>query len=439
MNITLNNELIITDYSEDEAQRIKSSLTLQNPNWVTALSMGKSLWGINQKLEFYKEENSVLRIPIGCIDWIKSTFANNVIITDSRYSAPSLNIKFIGTLYDYQKRATSAMMGVTNGVLCSNTGTGKTAMACSMISILREPTLILVDTIELLNQFVSRLKTFTDVRNVGIIGQGKENIQDITVATLQTLNRWTEQELQDLKFGMMICDECQICPALTYFRVINNINSKYKYGLSATPERADGLTKVIFFATGPLTYNVPDSDVLEKIIKPTYQYVETNYFYPLFDSAEYGIMISDIGTNAERNKLIIDTVNKYPTQQCVLLCHRQDHVELLASMLPGSAILLSKTKKKDRIRVIKDLESGKIRRVVTTWQLFHKGIDLAELELLFICAPTRSKVWLKQSAGRLMRVSKKIDKHPMIIDFFDKNVDLLKYSFYSRKKVLTNL
>ena len=438
MNVELKNELIITDYSDDEAEQIKSSLTLQNPNWITALSLGKSIFGIDQKLRFYHEENGKLFAPVGFLsDLLQIT--PNAVITDNRYSAPPIKIKFIGTLYDYQSRAVEAMLSVTSGCLCSNTGTGKTAMACAMIAKLKQPTLILVDTIELLNQFASRLKTFTSLKNVGIIGQGKKDIKPITVATLQTLNRWTVDELQSLKFGVVFCDECHIAPALTYYRVISNINAKYKYGLSATPERADGLTKVIFFATGPLTHSVPDSDVIGKIIKPTYQSIESNYFYPLFDSMEYNELLSDMAVDSERNRLIVDTVNKFPTQQMCLLCHRKTQVKLLASMLPGAAVLLSDTPKKERIEIMKTLEDGTRRIVVTTWGLFHKGIDLKELEILFLCAPTKSKILLKQSAGRIMRVSNKIDKHPLIIDFIDTKIDLLKYQAYARRKVLTRL
>ena len=438
MNIELKNELIITDYSDDEARQIKSSVIADNPNWLTALSLGKSIWGIEQKIRFYREEIGKLFAPIGFLsDLLK--IAPNATIVDNRYTASPIEINFIGTLYDYQQRAVNAMTSVTNGCLCSNTGTGKTAMACAMIAKLKQPTLILVDTIELLNQFTARLKTFTNIKKIGIIGQGKEDIQPITVATLQTLNRWTTDDLQNLKFGVVFCDECHIAPALTYYNVISNINAKYKYGLSATPERADGLTEVIFWSTGPLTHTVLDTEVGDKIIKPTYEAINTDYFYPIFDSIEYGNLITDLGTNVERNKLIVDTVNKYTTQQCVLLCHRQAHVELLASMLPGAAVLLSKTPKKERVSIIKGLESGKIRIVCTTWNLFHKGIDLKELQILFICAPTRSKVWLKQSAGRLMRTSNKIDKHPKIIDFADIKIDLLKYQFYSRRRILTRL
>ncbi len=439
MNVELSGEMLITDYTDDEARQIKASLVTENPNWVTAISLGKSLWGIEQKLRFYREDSGKLYVPAGYLSTLLAINPNPTII-DKRYcSKNSLDIEFTGTLRDYQKQAVDEMEKYTNGVLCAITASGKTVIACALLARLKQPALILVDTIELANQFTERLKQFTTIKEVGRVGTGKKIIKPITVATLQTITRMTDDESTNLNFGVTIVDETHIVPATTYAAAMRRINSKYKYGLSATPERADGLTKVIFWLTGPLIHQVPDSAVASKIVKPTYEYIKTNYNYPLFDTAEYGLMISAMSDDTERNKLIVETVNKYPTQQCVLLCHRQEHVERLAAMLPGSAILLSKTKKKERAEIIKQMENGGKRIIITTWQLFHKGIDLAELEILFICAPTRSKVWLKQSAGRLMRLSKKINKKPVIVDFADTNIDLLKYQFYSRKRVLTQL
>jgi superfamily II DNA or RNA helicase len=439
MNVQIEGELIITDYTPDEGHQIKTSLLTENPNWVSAMSLGKSVWGIEQKLKFYQEKGTELHAPIGYLSSLH-TINPSLQITDKRFSQKNgIAIDFIGKLYDYQQVAVDAMSKETNGVLCAITAAGKTVMACALIAKIKQPTLILVDTIELANQFTARLKQFTTIKEVGRIGTGKKIYKPITVATLQTITRMTDAELAAFQFGMTIVDEVHIVPAITYAAAMRRINSKYKYGLSATPERADGLTKVIFWLTGPLVHHVPDLAVADKIIKPMYEFIKTEYTYPLFDTAEYGLMVTDLGENIERNKLIIETVAKFPTQQCVLLCHRQEHVEKLSSMLPDSVVLLSTTKKKKRIEIMKEMEAGTKRIIVTTWQLFHKGIDLAELEILFICAPTRSKVWLKQSAGRLMRVSKKIAKKPLIVDFADTKIDLLKYQWYARKRVLTSL
>lgn len=150
-------------------------------------------------------------------------------------------------------------------------------------------------------------------------------------------------------------------------------------------------------------------------------------------------MIADLSVDTTRNQLIVNTLAEYPTQQHALLCHLQTQVEALAKLIPGSKILIHKTKPKEREAIIAGLIDGSVRTVVTTWKLFHKGIDLAELEILFLCAPTRSKAQIKQSAGRLMRTSTKIDKHPVIVDFVDKQIDTLKYQWYTRARILKGL
>ena len=197
----------------------------------------------------------------------------------------------------------------------------------------------------------------------------------------------------------------------------------------------------MFWATGPI-YQVPDSQVAGNIVKPTLRVVDTAYTYPLFNSSEYGDMITDMSSDSPRNTLILDNLKNYPTQQIVLLCHRKEHVHILHAAIPGSVMLLSTPdmNKKERVQVIKALEAGTARIVVTTFGLFHKGIDLDTLEVMFLCAPTRSKVRIKQCAGRIMRTSTRIvNKSPIIVDFVDKKVDLLKFQFYARNRVLQNL
>ena len=90
--------------------------------------------------------------------------------------------------------------------------------------------------------------------------------------------------------------------------------------------------------------------------------------------------------------------------------------------------------KKDRAEVIKGLNSGKIRAVCSTYGLFSTGIDVSTLEVLILAAPIRSEIKLKQSLGRIFRKSK-IKKNPIVVDFIDYKIDLLKNQSYARNRV----
>ena len=96
--------------------------------------------------------------------------------------------------------------------------------------------------------------------------------------------------------------------------------------------------------------------------------------------------------------------------------------------------------KKERVAVMKGLLDGTHRVVISTFQLFSTGIDIPTLQVLFICAPIKSVVKVRQSAGRLMRTTPSLpNKKPIIVDFADKNVELLKHQWYQRSRILRTL
>lgn len=441
MILTLENEITIDNFTEDEATVIKSGLTIMNPKWDIASRMNKSLWGIPSKLKYYREEPNKLIVPLGTLDSLKQLYPNALVV-DSRYSKKKkTKIKFMGTLHDYQNDAVEELKKHTNGVLVAMTGSGKTVMLCKLICDIGEPFLILVNTIELAHQFTKALLKFTDLKpvEIGFIGDGKRRFgTKVTVALLQTITSMDPKDLAK-RWSGVICDEVHISPAETYYRALSSINAKWKYGASATPQRADGLDKVIFWVTGPIRHHVPESALGKVIVKPTYTTVDTNYYFPLFDTSEFQEMITDLSKDADRNALIVKELEKYPEQQCVLLCQRVEQVKALQDAIPGSVILTSKMKKKDRKAVMEGLLDGTHRIIISTFQLFATGIDLPNLEVGFFCAPIKSTVLVKQSAGRLMRSSTTVDKKPIIVDFVDRRVELLKYQWNTRQRIIRTI
>jgi superfamily II DNA or RNA helicase len=150
-------------------------------------------------------------------------------------------------------------------------------------------------------------------------------------------------------------------------------------------------------------------------------------------------MITDLAEDETRNQLICENVKQYPDKMCVLLCLRIFQVENLSEQLGDEAVMLtSKMKKKDRAEVMRQLLAGEKRIIVSTFALFSTGIDIPKLEVLFLCAPMRSEVKLRQSAGRLMRKAEGKTSAEMI-DFVDSKVGLLANQARKREKILTNL
>ena len=454
--IVIKNEATVAGINDVQRTIIKEQLTLTNPKYAQVVQLGKSVFGIDKEISFYTEHPDSLEVPVGFVPtllgFIKVAPED---LVDGRFEAPPIHgWKFIGKLRDYQERVVNEMMDKTIGVIQAPTGSGKTVMIVDYVMRRKQPTLIMVNTIELANQMISNFVKFTNKKedDIGFIGSGIWRVRGVTVTILQTMSRIgkTQYRFLNNSFGQVIVDETHIIPAQTFYNVIKNLNAKYKFGFSATPERDDGLTPVIHWATGPKISELTLSDVKDKIVIPTVREIKTDYYFPLWNSDEYAAMVDDLINDGPRNKLILDTVDEYKSKQIVILTTRVKHAMFLAEQLKqrkhSAEYLVSRlphpTKrgkfqampKKKRAEVIDNLNSGKTQIVISTFSLFSTGIDISGLEVLFLVGPTRSEIKLKQSIGRIMRKAA-VKKTPEIVDFRDMNVDLLKYQAYRRNKI----
>jgi superfamily II DNA or RNA helicase len=443
--IVIKNQATVAGINDTQKSIIKEKLTIPNPRYVQVINLGKSSFGIAEDITFYDERPDSLIVPVGFVPTLlKFIPVKPGDLIDARFEAPPIvNWKFKGKLLPYQEKAVASMVDKTIGVIQAPTGSGKTVMIVNHVIRKKQPTLVMVNTIELANQMIKNFVKFTNKKEeeIGFIGSGIWKIRGVTITILQTMIRLSKTEFRFLNnsFGQIIVDEVHIIPAVTFYDVITRLDAKYKFGFSATPERDDGLTDVIHFATGPQIHELSLNDVKDKILIPTVRKISTSYYFPLWNSDEYSIMVDDLIEDGQRNKLILDTINEYKGKQIVVLTTRVRHATFLTDLVsrlphPTKHGKFKAMPKKQRAAVIENLNSGKTKIVVSTFSLFSTGIDIINLEVLFLAGPTRSKIKLKQSIGRIMRKAT-IKKTPEIVDFQDKQIDLLKHQAYARNKI----
>ena len=440
--ILIKNQAYLTDLSEQETKYIKSGLTIRNPAVLQSLRTARSMFGKQSYLYYYEETESALVIPIGYLQEACKIIRNPELL-DARYeSKKTLDISFKGALRNYQQEVVDTLMRKTVGVVQAKTGSGKTVMMINAICTRKQPTLVLVNTLDLLQQFKDRLVDFTTLKEeeIGVLGGGVKKLGPVTLATLQTMNTLKPDTYKNLNeiFGQVFCDEVHVVAASTFFKVLTSLNPKYRFGFSATPERTDGLDKVINFAVGPLIHKVDEAKLKDVVIKPEVKYVKTDYYYPLFSSDEYQYMLNDMAEHEGRNEHIFKVVEHFSDHVMALLCSRVAHVDLLSEKYPEAGVITGKTPKKKRKEILDKLRSGDLTRVISTYQCFSTGIDVPGLEALIMCGPIQSKIILKQCAGRLMR-TKAGKKHPQMVYMIDHKVSLLKNQSYKVKKILRNL
>jgi len=455
MFILLGSRALIAGLPDTVLKAAKKLLTIDNPLFFKRVDMGLSNWSTPSSLIYYKYSHNVLNIPIGALHQIlemckkEGIDPKTIEIKDNRVTnlkrSYFKDIHFIGQLRDYQQEVVNTCMNKTVGIVEAKTGSGKSAMFVALVVERQEPTLILVHTIELADQTVKAFTKFTNLKkeNIGFIGDGKWEIHPVTVALHQTMAKLNDKkfDLINERFGQIVADEVHICAAETYFHTMTHLSAKYKFGFSGTAYRDDGLTDVIYFATGPKIHTVSLEKLKDFLIEPKIISVNTNYTFPIFNSDEYQALMTDLAEDEDRNQLIVDTANKpeYKDKTTCFLCIRIAQVNALKKHFGDKAeILTSKMTKKNRKLVMEKLLDGRCKKIISTYALFSTGIDIPQLDLALLCAPLQAEVKIKQTAGRLMRKAPG-KTEAIIIDFVDIRVSLLKYQYLKRNRVYKKL
>jgi superfamily II DNA or RNA helicase len=146
------------------------------------------------------------------------------------------------------------------GVVVLPTGAGKTVVALMAIERTRLRTLVVVPTIELLYQWrdaiVQRLQVAPG--KVGVVGDGRKEWRPITIITYASA-AMPSTSLDDV--GLLICDEAHHLPSPAYAEIAHRSRAPYRLGLTATPERADGLHLALGTLLGPVVYRRAPADL----------------------------------------------------------------------------------------------------------------------------------------------------------------------------------
>ena len=182
---------------------------------------------------------------------------------DSGYT---IDLSFSGSLRDSQKAPVDAFLSSckkgpltkqsNGGIISLPCGGGKTIVALYLIAELKKKTIIVVHKEFLMNQWKERIKTFLPNARVGTIQASVIDIdnKDIVICMLQSISMKEYDKDQFDCFGFTIVDECHHISSEVFSRALPKLTSTYTLGLSATPKRQDGMTKVFLWFLGPMVF-----------------------------------------------------------------------------------------------------------------------------------------------------------------------------------------
>lgn len=416
----------------EDAIEIAKEFRIVNPDWVTANNLrkkGKRVPMPDQWL--YAAHRLPLDHPWGdgiILPLFCKTNRFWLDIVDRRQKGNPIDVGLADSFAPrgYQQDGIDAAMRHGHGVLRAPCGAGKTAIGVGIIGAAKRKTLILAHTGDLVLQWKSRLAQWLPGASVGVYGMGKKEEGDVVIATVQTLTkmRWTELYDWAKQFGVVILDEAHHAPAQTFSFVLTAIPAQLRFGLTATPERADGLTPFLWWSFGKEIWKI-DHRSLEHnglIMVPEFSFIDTMW-KPRRESEEYGRVVTEMTLDKDRNETIVDIATKCAAEgrSILILSDRVGHCESLAEELIErgikAAALVGKLSSKRRAVLIEAMNAGELS-VCTATTIADEGLDIPRLDTLIMATPSSSLGRVEQRVGRIMRPAPG-KQGPLVFDLRD--------------------
>lgn len=459
MRIVLDTHLVLSDLTEAQERLWKGRTTHRNPDFAAALRDGRYTGptkanpaGIPERLALWEDTPDGLALPRGMLREVMRSNLGTP-LTDNRICPPWNQTPNPINLRDYQAPAVRDAMTAGQGFVISPTGSGKTVMAMALMALLQTPAIMLVNTTVLLDQTIRQVKKFLGIQ-AGRIGDGTFDLRDITVSTIQTLAVLDPVLMRDVtsRFGLVILDEADLGSARTFVAAVSAFPAKYRFGLTATPSRTDGLIQIIFDVIGPVVHRVPVNILIDSgaIVPAAVVPIQTGFapreipmqtMTPAQEgrlrrmgrqprpSIDHNGLINMLCADSERNQTIVDTVRRLHESKSVVLTERVEHAAKLAASFRAvgltASALTGETPKKERIEILDRLAAGTLAVLVSIPSLVGRGFDLPTIDTVFLVVPNGNPGKTTQILGRVLRPSPG-KARGRIVDFVDGGVPLLR-------------
>jgi superfamily II DNA or RNA helicase len=437
LNIVLSNGVYIDTLNlmPRLQNQIRSLAAFDNPEFYKNKRLGYSNYYNYSAVYLGKDVDGYIQIPRGLREKLidecdKAEIVTN--ISDKREKGRPIRVSFKGDLRLQQNLAAQKLLSYSDGVLSAATAFGKTVVCSYLISERKVNTLILLQSKDLLSQWVDELEKFLEINEeppeyetktgkkkkrdnvIGILHGSKNTMTGIIdVAMAQSMyGRGNINEMIN-SYGMVIVDECHHAASNTFMELLQNVDAKYVYGVSATPKRSDSMDKIIYMMLGPLRH--------------TYSAIERareqgigHYFIPrytrLVDTEESKNDINKayslVASSEVRNNMIIEDVKAcvQSGQTPVILTRFKEQAKILANRLQNSAdyvfLLYGDNTDKENTEIrnqLKQVPREKSLILVATGQKIGEGFDFPRLDVLILAAPVSDESRLEQYVGRLNR------------------------------------
>jgi len=375
------------------------------------------------------------------------------------------------TLRDYQRDALDSWMQAGNrGTVVLPTGAGKTVVAVGAIGKLQTPTLVVVPTLDLMEQWRRVLATEFELE-IGAYGGGDNILSPLTVSTYDSAYL-RAAELGN-RFGLVVFDEVHHLPAAGYRHIAEMFLSPARLGLTATYEREDGLHSELLRLIGGKVYALAVQDLAEEHLS---SYEVAHVFVDLMpdEAAEYErqyatftnylarrnvalrtprdfsrfIMRSardpearkallarnralDIALNSRaKMEALKELLLEYPHDQTIIFTQHNKLVDRIACTFLIPAITHT-TSKVERREILDNFHDG-VYRIIVTSKVLDEGVDVPDATQAIILSGTGSSREFIQRLGRVLR--KREGKHARLTEIVTRDTTETNISRRRKRK-----
>lgn len=406
---------------------LKSYACFDNPQVKLLLSLRKPLYNIQKVLKSYEEQEGFLKLPRGLKGQVEALFKNNQVsysIEDRRHFEPKSFPKIVFTLRSEQEEAINKIVKFDSCICVAPPGFGKTLIGAKMVEIHQTSTLVVVNKNMLLNQWIERFSEYFNMpkKEIGFLGKSKNKLNGtLDVATMQSLKN-TPELIHNYSF--VIVDECHHIPAVTFEQIIKAFKGKYLLGLSATPNRKDGLEPILYQQLGQVAYEFKAKKSYTNQVKIVPTDFESN-------ADNYATLINEVCVDGKRNRQIVQEIIKNQNRAILVLTDRLEHISELEKLLELENIeylsVHGNLNKKEQTQNMQQVEHAKL--ILATTSFFGEGIDFPHLNTIIFATPISYYGRLIQYLGRIGRNGQDC----LAIDFLDTKNAML-YSAYKKRK-----
>ena len=453
--------------SNKTKRQLRRMATFSNKQYFQNQAMDMPNYDESRFIYLGSDEGKYIVLPRGLREDILKKFDNAGIsykIEDKRTQGRELNISFKGELRESQIPAVETMLENETGILHAATAFGKTVVCCDMIARRGISTLILVDRADLMNQWIKRLEEFLDIdeelpeyqtktgrtrKRKSLIGnlQGAHDTLTgiVDVAMIRSLKKKDGFHPKLKEYAQVYFDECHHAASDSAIEVLQEINAKYVYGVTATPKRGDGKEKINEFLLGPIRYRFTAKDRAEEqnidhLVYPRFTRTVKSHH---LSKTPYGNDAYElIRNNDVRDEQIIrdvaDCVQAGRTP--VVLTKYVDHANKLSERLKKYAdrlILLTGANgtkvRRAQVKELNEVDDSDSLILVGTGSLLGEGFDFPRLDTLFMATPVSGENVVEQYVGRLNR-DYDGKENVIVYDYVDSHIPKFDKMYAARLK-----